>query len=326
MNWSETRKKLLKLASGRRPSGGTGVLTRPAGAPPNGVERRNGAPPPSATGPDGRVGVVRPASLCIASGKGGTGKSVVTASLASLFAARGRTLLVDADLGVGNAHILQDVSPPASFVEVVEGSRAVRDVVVPCGGQVDLLAAGSGVPRMVDLSSYELHLIAAGLEELEGDYRYLLTDSAAGISHQTISFAQVSDVVLLVTTPDLTAMTDAYAFVKVLFARAPKSRALLLVNRAEDEEEAREVADRIGRVCRRFLGRAPRSIGWLPNDPVVTQCVNRRGPTVVLEPHAPFSYGLRRVSVRLLEELAKEHHAGLGRRLLHEVGYPARMR
>ncbi len=334
MSWNETRKKLLQLRTGRsaRPvlGGRTALTDRP--------DRDQGRPPPRAINgrlvsvaagrarPDERLERgVRARSLCVASGKGGTGKSVVCASLAALFSSRGRTLIVDADLGVGNAHILQDVSPPATLVEVVEGRRSVREVLVPCAAQVDLLAAGSGVPRMADLSSYEMHLIANGLEELELEYRYLIVDSAAGVSRQTLGFAQACDVTLIVTTPDLTAMTDAYAFLKVLLGRRPELQPLILVNRVGSEEAAREVVQRIDRVCDRFLGVRPRSIGWIPEDVTVSACVNRRGSVVTLEPHADASYALRRAAVAILEELGRHHARGMGRSLLEEVGYPARL-
>ncbi len=357
MNWSSAREKLLKLATGRRqesapdprsrdgpsarrglrfgPSARSGLLAPhgpdegapPAAGPKAGARRarrssvREGA---AAPGPAPRLGLVPAASLCVASGKGGTGKSVVSASLASLFSASGRTLIVDADLGVGNAHILQDVSPARSCVDVVEGDLSVREVLVRCSGQVDLLPAGSGVPRMAGLSQYEMHLIAAGLEELEGEYRYLLFDSAAGVSRQTVSFAEASDVVLIVTTPDLTAMTDAYAFLKVLTVRDPESRPLLLVNRAPDEACAWEVAERIERVSRRFLACGTSYVGWLPEDPAVSRCVNQRAPVVVHEPEAPFASALRAVTVRLLEALTRQHPRGAGARLRREAGYPPR--
>ena len=273
-------------------------------------------------------GAPRAASLCVVSGKGGTGKSVVTASLATRFAARGRTLIVDADFGVGNAHILQDVSPTRSLVDVVQERAHVRDVLLPCSGQIDLLAAGSGVPRMAELSKYETHRIAAGIEELELEYRFLLVDSAAGIGRQTVGVARASDAVLVVTTPDLTAMTDAYALLKVLRGRRPTCRPLLVVNRARDEAQAESVAKRIQNVSRRFLGGEtgwPRFIGWLPEDPAVRECVNRRAAVVLLEPEAPFSIALETVAVRLLEELASLHPKGLGRTLVELTGYPAQL-
>lgn len=308
MNWTDTRKRLLQIAAGRVP--------RPDGrALPAADPRR---PARDASAPSA-------VSLCIASGKGGTGKSIVSASLAALFAPRGRTLLVDADFGVGNAHILQDVSPRATCVDVVEGRESVRASLVTCGKDVDLLAAGSGVPRMSEMTSYELHLLASGLREVEDDYRFLLIDSAAGVSHQTMAFARASDATLIVTTPDLTAMTDAYAFLKLLFAGRAGTRALLLVNRAASAEEAEEVTRRIARVGERFLGMAPRCIGWLPHDPAVSACVNRRGSVVGLEPGAEVSRALRLIAAAIAEELGQVQPKGFGNELQREVGYSARL-
>jgi flagellar biosynthesis protein FlhG len=263
----------------------------------------------------------RALSLCIASGKGGTGKSIVSASLATLLAARGRTLLLDGDFAVGNAHILQDVAPTMTCLDVVEGRQTVRASLTECGGELSLLAAGSGVPRLADLSSYEIHLLASGLKELEHELRYVVVDSAAGVSHQTLAFARSADANLIVTTPDLTAMTDAYAFLKLLLAGKPGTRVMLLVNRARDEVEAEEVARRIARVGERFLGSAPRLIGWLPNDPVVSACVNRRGSVVRLEPGSDIARALRRIAASVLEELAAVAPRGLGQELQREVGY-----
>jgi flagellar biosynthesis protein FlhG len=309
MNWSETKKRLLTLAKGRREEWA-------------GVDASSDEPLvlPSATDD----APIRAASLCVASGKGGTGKTVVSASLAHLFGGHGRTLIVDADMGVGNAHILQDVSPARSLVDVVDDVATVREVIVPCGGQIDLLGAGSGVPRMAELSPYEMHLMASGLCEIERDYGYLLVDSAAGVSRQTVTFAGACDMILIVTTPDLTAMTDAYAFYKVLLQSRADAEVRLLVNRATGEEEALEVAERIERVCRRFIGHSPGYLGWLPEDRAVPRCVNRRAPVVLLEPSSPMAYALRRSATRLIEELAVLEPAGFGRSLAVTYPPPAR--
>jgi flagellar biosynthesis protein FlhG len=317
MTWSETRKRLLHLTRDRMRAGPASTAPDPGanGRAPGGAD----LVPHDAQ----RLASPRAASLCVASGKGGTGKSVVSASLAHLFAARGRTLLVDADLGVGNAHILQDVAPAKSFVDVVEGEASVREAVVACGGELDLVAAGSGVPRMADLSSFEMHLVATGLAEIEGDYRFLVVDSAAGVSRQTVSFARACDVVLLVTTPDLTALTDAYALLKVLANAGAERRPLLVVNRAADDAEADEVTERITRVSERFLGFAPSPIGWLPDDRAVLRTVNQRGPVVALEPEAQVSASLRKIAVRVLEEIVRHPARGFGRSLLEEIGFAA---
>ena len=265
--------------------------------------------------------VLRASSLCIASGKGGTGKSVVTASLALLFSRAGRTLIVDADMGVGNAHILQNISPEHSFVDVVEGRLAVREVLVHARPQLDLLAAGSGVSRMAGLSNFEMHLIGCGLESLETDYSHLLIDSAAGISMQTVAFAAASDCVLIVTTPDVTALTDAYAFLKVFTQRRADCVPLFLVNRASGEEEADAVAERFRGVSRKFLAREPRCIGWIPEDRAVVRSVSARAPVVSAEPESPAALALQRICAALQQEFALQHARGLGRQLLRTVGY-----
>ena len=347
MSWIDARRKLLELTTGRRASNRRsatakrGVRAHPElepspppatrapearPAPPRAPLRALDPQPPRTEPPRGDAvgGVRRARSVCVASGKGGTGKSVVSASLTHLFSLRAKTLVVDADLGVGNAHILQDVTPQRSFVDVVEGELPVRDVLVHCDPRVDLLAAGSGVPRMAELSSYELHMIATGLEDLERDYGYLVVDSAAGLARQTLAFARSCDEVLLVTTPDLTAMTDAYAFLKVLTGRAPGCEPLLVVNRARSATEAQEVADRIGRVSRRFLGRAPRPIGWIPDDPLVQACVNRRGAVAALEPASPAARALARLAESVHAELLRHEAVGAGRRLVESLGRAAK--
>jgi flagellar biosynthesis protein FlhG len=272
----------------------------------------------------------RAASICVASGKGGTGKSIVSASLAQLFAGRGRTLLVDADMGVGNAHILQNIAPRRSFVDVVAGRCEVAEAVQACGERLHLLSAGSGVSRMAGLSTYELHLIAGGLESLEGGYDYLVVDSAAGISEQTVAFAAACDLVLVVTTPDLTAVTDAYAFIKVLHQRSPHQVPLVLVNRVdpaagtdphEGEQTGARVAERIAGVCQRFLDMQPRWIGTIPEDRSVVKSVAARRPVVVYDPACPASVALTSLAEPLAGELGRIEPRGMGLSLRQDAAY-----
>lgn len=257
----------------------------------------------------------RARSVCIASGKGGTGKSVVTASLAALLSDSDRVLVVDADLGVGNAHILQDVAPEHSLVDLVEGRAGPREVLARCGRNLDLLPAGSGVSHVASLESWEMALVASALAELERDYEWVLVDAGAGISAQTVALAACCDRVLLVTTPDVTALTDAYAFLKVLVQREPRAAPCFVVNRATSEDEAAQVAERLRGAARKFLARDLHWLGWLPDDRAVVRCVNARAPVVRREPEAPFSSALRELSAVLARDVAHGPTLGLGGRL-----------
>jgi flagellar biosynthesis protein FlhG len=315
MNWARARELLGRTGSPRR-----SIYVRP---------RSDATPSPSLSPP-------RAASLCLVSGKGGTGKSYITANLACLFARRGRTLILDADFGVGNAHILQGTTPKQTLVDLVDGRADARAVISPCRAQLDLLPAGSGVSRVAGLTSPQMSRLARGIEELEIDYRFLLIDSAAGLSDQTLALAAASDLVVLVTNPDLTAMTDGYAFLKVLLQRKPTCDPLLVVNRVESLEEGRATADRIQGACRKFLGREPRWVGMIPADRAVMRSVNRRRPLVLEEAEPSVKAGgpsdgkeviaaLEDLAVVLLGELVRVQPRGLGRSLLASAGYsPAR--
>ncbi len=290
MSWEQAR-RLLRFRRDERPTQGTYT--------PAVTARRE-------------VGLarLRAGSICIASGKGGTGKSVFTASLATCLAPRGKTLIC---------------SPERSFVELVAGAAGPREILSRCSDNLDLISAGSGVSNMAELSGRELSRIAEALEELEREYSYLLVDSAAGISNQTISFAAASDLVVVVTTPDVTAMTDAYAFLKVLLRTRPECQPLLVVNRARDFEEARSVVRRIEKVSRRFLERAPRWIGWVPDDPAVQRAVNSRAPVVSHEPGSAASRALEHLSLQVLDELSRTQQAGIGRYLSSRISYSPKL-
>ena len=263
----------------------------------------------------GRLGPIpRARSLCVVSGKGGTGKSVITASLARVFAHSKRTLLVDADLGVGNAHILQGHTPKSSLADLFSG-RSPESLVEPVGPQLDLLAGGSGVARLASASHSDLARIGDALATLERAYGYLLADCGAGISEATLAIARSADRVIVVTTPDLTAMTDAYAFLKLLGIPRSGPAPMLLVNRAASAEVAADTAERVQKVAYRFLGRAPEWIGWIPNDADVMASVNARKPFIEFAPQAPATTALLEIAVVIREALEAVHPGGLGRHL-----------
>lgn len=263
-----------------------------------------------------RPALHHPISVCLVSGKGGTGKTTVAASLARRFARRRRTLLVDADMGMANAHILQDVTPRQTLVDVVEGRSSVRDVLVPVLADLQLVSGGSGFPHMAELSGAQIELIARGLDELESELDMVLVDSAAGISNQTLAFASASDLVVLITTPELTSMTDAYAFLKAFYRCRPDGEVHLLVNRARTDGAADHAASRILEVSRRFLQRSPAWVSSLPEDPSAFSCAQRRRPVVSEQPDSSLGRGLMELEDLILEEVAELRPRGLGRGLV----------
>ena len=271
-----------------------------------------------------RFSRVRAGSICVAGGKGGTGKSVVCAALGSLLSHRGRTLLLDADFGMGNAHILQDIEPEHTFAEFLRGEIGLEGLLVERREGLDLIPVGHGALERTELSTFDMHRIATDLERLETAYEYLLVDLPAGASEQTLAIAAACDIVLLVTNHESPALMDTYSFYKKLSHRRPGVRPLVIVNRVESPELARDTQRRLASVSERFLGRSPRMLGWIPEDPRVRCGLTKTTPIVEREPASPAAVALTEIAARVDEELARCARPGLGRSLLRRVGYSPR--
>jgi flagellar biosynthesis protein FlhG len=255
---------------------GTVPLTAPAG------------PTPEPTGPT---------ILCVTSGKGGTGKSVLASNLAVLLAATGaRVIAVDADLGLANLHLLLGVRPARTIAEVIEGRAGLEEVAEEGPAGVRLAAGASGETGLADLHPYRLRRLVAALGDLGGRADLVLVDTGAGIGRATTSFVYALREIVVVTTPDLTAMADGYAVIKNVARNNPGARLALVVNRAHSAFEGVEVFGRIDRICRRFLGRTLSYLGHVLEDERVPASVAARRPIVLNQPAAPAAACLRGVA------------------------------
>ncbi|MCB9907200.1 MAG: AAA family ATPase [Planctomycetes bacterium] len=251
----------------------------------------------------------RAKSVCVVSGKGGTGKSMIAASLSSLLARRGPTLLLDADLGVGNAHILQGVSPRHTVADVLAGKTELAKALHPCRPNLDLLAGGSGLAHLAHLEGADMDRLSMGLRSVENRYDFMVVDSAAGLSGQTLAFAAACDLILVVTTPAVTALTDAYAFMKVLWSRCPDGRVRLVLNRVQNRDQGIEAAERLCNVTQRFLGQAPECLAYLPEHTSAFEATQERRPLVEDETSNPLVEEMKQ-----LERLVEEQWAASGSR------------
>ena len=168
---------------------------------------------------------------------------------------------------------------------------------------------------MAGLKREDRARLAVQLAELEVAYQFLVVDSAAGISSQTMAFGAAADRLLLVVTPDVTSMTDAYGFLKVHSQVRPAAEVLFVVNRVHDEELAHQTAARFKEVSQRFLGVQPRWLGFIPDDPAVGASVNQRRPLLLSEPSSVAGRALMGIAAQVFSELECLCPRGLGRSL-----------
>jgi flagellar biosynthesis protein FlhG len=238
--------------------------------------------------------------IAVTSGKGGVGKSNIAVNLAIKLASAGKSVvLLDADLGLANADVLCNIDLPSNLSHVIARRRELADVMVDAPGGFRLIGGASGLARMADLSDEDRQRLVNALAELEARSDVILIDTGAGISPNVLSFTRCADQVLVVTTPEPTAITDAYAVIKVISRDAPQRPLSLLVNQVRDQNEGRLVFERIARVAKQFLSVQVMDAGCVPADPEVPAAVRRRTPFLLASPRCPASLCISQLAMRL---------------------------
>jgi len=242
----------------------------------------------------------RAQTVAITSGKGGVGKTCVAVNLAVRLAQMGRrVVLLDADLGTANADVLCNVFSGQTLEHVVQGRKRLSQIMIDAPGGFRLVPGASGLARIAALEDGARNRLIAQLDEIEQDADLILIDTSAGISPNVLGFAVNCDQVLVVTTPEPTAMTDAYAMIKTIHRQRHNCRVGVMVNMVHDEPEARSVHGRINSVCRRFLDIPASYAGHLPIDERVVQGVRQRRPFVLQWPNCSASQCIGRLAMRL---------------------------
>lgn len=262
----------------------------------------------------------RARTLAITSGKGGVGKTTMSVNLSVQLAQMGRrVVLIDADLGTANADVLCNLAPRGGLAHVVAGRMSLEEAMVDAPGGFRLVPGASGLAQMAALSEYERSRLMDQMHTMEAEADLVVIDTGAGVGPNVLGFLAAADEVLVVTTPEPTAITDAYALIKTLVREKrqheEESSVCLLVNQVRDEGEAKAVYDRIAAVCQRFLGLTPRLAGHVVSDPRVALSVRRRNPFVIESPSCTASGCLHRLAHRLDRHAAQPNHASLFRRM-----------
>lgn len=254
--------------------------------------------------------------VAVTSGKGGVGKTSVAVNLAVRLSQMGRrVVLLDADLGTANADILCNLFPKNTLSNVVAGRSTLADTLVDAPGGFRLVPGVSGLARIAALGEFERARLIQQMSQIERDADVVLVDTGAGIGPNVLGFTACSDQQLVVTTPDPTAMTDAYAVIKTVTRRRDNCDISLLVNMVHSEVDARSAFDRIDGVCRRFLGLQLSYAGYLIHDDRVARSVRCRRPFVLESPHCQASACIGHLAHRLDCRAVEPQDLGLLQRM-----------
>lgn len=260
----------------------------------------------------------RALTLAVTSGKGGVGKSTVAVNLSICLALRGlRVTLVDTDMGMANADVLMNVQPRYTLSHVLSGAQSIEAVCTQGPGGVRFVAGASGREDLADLSEFARRNLILQIQKLETSTDILIFDCGAGISRNVTSFALAADRVVVVTTPEPTALTDAYGIIKLLHREGRGVRLYTLVNMAKSQAQARAVYRRLAGVAQRFLNYSVADGGFMLHDVAVELAVQLRRPFVTVYPKSNASACMAAMAANIAQEVVgQRRHGGLFRRVV----------
>lgn len=241
-------------------------------------------------------------SIAVTSGKGGVGKTQLSANIALALAKRGqKVLLLDADLGLASLDLALGIHPHSDLLSVVRGEREIDEILVEAPHGVMLVPACPGRYEMANLGTAEREKVRAIIEDLARRFDVLIIDTGAGIGANSVGFAALASEILLVTTPEPTALRDAYAMAKVLNKRAGVESIQLVANQVATEKGGREVYERLQGIAQRFLSLDLSYLGCIPKDESVSRAVASGEPYVLGAPHCKAARALESIVERLIQ-------------------------
>jgi flagellar biosynthesis protein FlhG len=243
----------------------------------------------------------------ITSGKGGVGKTNVTVNLAIALSDMGyRVVVIDADLGLANIDVVLGTMPKYSLVDVIKNGKNILDILCTGPKNVKFISGGSGVEELTRLTNSELEIFIKNIALLDKIADIILIDTGAGISENVVRFVMAANDVILVTTPEPTAITDAYALVKAIGIRDSKKSIKLIINRSENAIEAQTAMQKLNMVSQKFLKMKLQFLGYISNDPLVSKAVKQQKPFILLFPDSFAGKNMVEISKKVIKLAEKK--------------------
>ncbi|NCN04211.1 MAG: MinD/ParA family protein [Spirochaetales bacterium] len=239
--------------------------------------------------------------ITIASGKGGVGKTNISTNLALAYAKIGKkVILMDADLGLANVNVVLGIIPKYNLYHLIRKQKTMKDIIMDTNYGIQIVAGASGFSKIANLTDDERNNFIQELSELSSA-DVIIIDTSAGVSNNVLSFVAAADEAIIITTPEPTAITDAYGIIKII-ATEIESNGMglkLIVNRVKSVTEGKKVAERVINIASQFLNLKVDYLGYVYEDPMVQQAVLKQKPFSVVDPKGKATACIHQIVSRL---------------------------
>jgi len=252
--------------------------------------------------------------IAVSSGKGGVGKTNLSINIAIAYAQLGKKVIImDFDLGLANVNIIMGLIPKFNLSHVIRNQKSIKDVMMDTKYGVKLVAGASGFSKIANLSEDERQFFIREIASLE-QADIIILDTSAGVSHNVLSFLQAADDVLIVTTPEPTAITDAYGIIKILATEVenPDISIKLIVNRVQSVTQGKKVSERLIKIAGQFLNLKIDYLGFVYEDPLVQSSVLKQMPFIAADSKSKASLCVKHLVSRL-ENIEYKEGGGFGK-------------
>ncbi|MGI6669456.1 MAG: MinD/ParA family protein [Acetivibrionales bacterium] len=247
--------------------------------------------------------------ITITSGKGGVGKSNITINLAIALSEQGyRTVILDADFGLANIDVLFGIVPRYTMLDMIKNQKSIFEILADGPKNTRFISGGSGVEDLVKLEKHQIIRFIDNMSFLDKIADIIIVDTGAGLSENVMSFVTAADDVILVTSPEPTSITDAYALIKMLSGIDRNKKVRLVVNRAESSKEANDVLNKLVLVAEKFLGMKLEPTGYILNDDAVIKAVKQQKPFILSFPKSRAAKSIIDISMKLTDSDAEEEN------------------
>ncbi len=239
--------------------------------------------------------------ITVTSGKGGVGKTNIAVNMGIAFAKMGKKVIVmDADLGLANVNVCLGIIPKYNLFHIIKKQKTMKDIIIETNYGIDIVAGASGFSKVANLTDEEREGFVEEIENLSyADI--IIVDTGAGVGQNVLSFVAAAEEVIVITTPEPTAITDAYGIIKIISTEInnPSMEIKLIVNRVNTIFEGRKVAERVIGIAGQFLNVKVDNLGIVYNDPGVPHGVIKQTPFIALDPNSRASVCIKHIVSRL---------------------------